>query len=685
MYNFIDVNEVSAVSMPSEALKINGDYIESQVQGYRTLRVQGREALSPELETYEAGTSDGEKLKYRRYPARTIIVTYQLIAQTNEAFREAYNALASVLNVKDAQLIFDDEPDKFFIGTPSVVGEVDPGTNAVIGEIEFLCTDPFKYSVVEYEVEANADEKGILIDYNGTYKSYPKLEADFYSHFDVEDDGETVGGTAGGTGDCGYVAFFNENEKIIQLGDPKEEDAESYAKAQTLISQRFSASTSWGKTAAALWTVNDGVLFPSTVEQLGSVTMGGATYTGGSKSTSGTLIKTRSTGTAPLITYAVTAKTSERTATTIKVEVAVKATLPSTAGLGTGRGIKAYVHMGGSWHGCTLKTGSVAWAAGKSYTANMSFTVYDLQADESSLSSIKFKAERTDSLGDSGAVDESTCNDLRISEYIEPTPTRYFLTASSYGSAADKWHGCSITRVIPDDAAGDSGAANFALTAIHKMHIGDSKTAKNELGAFEIMITTAANKNLAGVRIFKNKTGTKASVAFYLNGKKVYGTADRDISFEKGRFGSKTTFKTSTITKSGSKVVFNICGLKKTFTDSSIRTVKAAKVTFSFEKYSNSKPLAYNGLYSVKFVKNNCDTWEDVPNKFSSFDVVVADCSTGKITLNDNEAPELGALGNDWEDFCLTPGLNQIGYAYSDWVEADSAPKIKVKYREVFL
>jgi hypothetical protein len=43
----------------------------------------------------------------------------------------------------------------------------------------------------------------------------------------------------------------------------------------------------------------------------------------------------------------------------------------------------------------------------------------------------------------------------------------------------------------------------------------------------------------------------------------------------------------------------------------------------------------------------------------------------------------LGALGNDWEDFVLTPGLNQIGIACSEWVE--NAPAMKVRYRDVFL
>ena len=180
MYNFIDVIESSeGVSLPSEALQINGEYIEDLIQGYRTLTVEGREALSPEVLTYETGIRDGSTLQGKRYPARIIRITYQLIAATNEAFREAYNKLARILDVENAQLIFNDEKDKFFTGTPCQIGEVEPGKNAVVGEFEILCADPFKYSVIEYEAEAALDSSSVLIDYEGTYKSFPRLVAEF--------------------------------------------------------------------------------------------------------------------------------------------------------------------------------------------------------------------------------------------------------------------------------------------------------------------------------------------------------------------------------------------------------------------------------------------------------------------------------------------------------------------------
>ena len=92
MYGFRDVNETSdSVILPSEAMQINGEYIENLVEGYRTLSVSGRESLSPEIDTFETGIRDGAQIKNKRYPTRTIIVKYQLIAADNDAFRAAYN------------------------------------------------------------------------------------------------------------------------------------------------------------------------------------------------------------------------------------------------------------------------------------------------------------------------------------------------------------------------------------------------------------------------------------------------------------------------------------------------------------------------------------------------------------------------------------------------------------------
>ena len=89
-----------------------------------------------------------------------------------------------------------------------------------------------------------------------------------------------------------------------------------------------------------------------------------------------------------------------------------------------------------------------------------------------------------------------------------------------------------------------------------------------------------------------------------------------------------------------------------------------------------------NNVEWLRFTSHSVAGWKDVPNKLADGDVVEADCRFGEIYFNGVPAPELGALGNDWEDFRLNPGRNQITCAYSSWGEQ---PDFKLKYREVYI
>lgn len=689
MYNFIDVNEQAseAAFLPSEALMLNGEYIENQISGYRTLHVQGREALSPEINTYETGIRDGSKLKNKRFPARTIIVTYQLIAESNEAFREAYNQLGGILNIEDAEMIFADEPDKYFIGTPVVIGEIEPGKNSVIGTIEFLCTDPFKYSCVEYEATAELDQNSILIDYNGTYKSYPTLQADFYNEEDVSEDGESEN-TVTDSGDCGYVAFFTKDKKIIQLGDPNEVDGENaYAKSQTLMNQTFKSKTAWGTTAKKLWAVNSGVTASSNEELAGTPGMAGATFAEPTTvPVSATLLKVSSTASAPTVDYTVSAAISYRGSNFVVLSIGISASLAkSSSYFGTGYILEGHVYIGGSWRTVTLKRSNDYWAGRTGHTVTFGCTVEGITETQSALTGIKFKATRPDGSGNTGVLSATSCKNLTIGQY-GGSATSWYMTAADYGTGS-AWHGPSITRTLKADASGEYGATNFTFTYSQKLCTSNTQDAQNEYGTFWAACLANDGTDVASVKITKFEVGKKAKVKLRINGL-VVDSFDIDVSYNSKYFGSSSkAVKTTTIKKVGSKITFNVGGRVKTFTRSAVADMKTRKVLFMFEKWGGSgyKPLTYNGLYWAKFVKNNCETWKEIPNKFGPGDVLTADCENGDIRLNGILSPELGALGNDWEQFVLKPGLNQIGFSYSDWVVDGYEPTMKVKYREVFL
>ncbi len=763
MYNFIDTNEASeGLILPSEALEINGEYIENLIEGYRTLHIKGRESLSPELTAFETGVRDGSKLQNKRYPARIITVTYQLIAKTNEEFRAAFNKLASILNVKNARLIFNDEQDKYFIGTPSTMGAVEPGKNSVIGEFEILCADPFKYSVIEYEATPSLDNSSILIDYKGTYKAYPTLEAEFYSENEISEDGETAQALTG-SGDCGYIAFFNEDEKIIQLGDPEEADTAEYEKSQTLLNQILSNQFAWGSAAQALWVTNSANVLPAGIQQTGAVAIGTASFVYPDiPPTSATILTARSETDAPYVDYKVYAATTERTADSVNVKVTitttpagsnnsgaisissgakvtlnktniyVSSTTSSAAGTKTGTyylwdgsvksgriritntssnvgksgqvtgwvnvsdlglssassfydgiGLKGAIQFGnGGWNYATIKNEGDRWNNKDSHTVTFSVKVKNLEATTTEIEDISFKVERTDELeGKAGVLSERNCAIFDISAYAAPIPDTYYLTPSNYGTTNGKWHGPAISRTIPADAAGDVGSTDFTLTYKQKISIGNEPNATRQLGAFQVQLVDANGANICGVRIEKNAAGKKAALSFYVNGKNCYTYKSIDLSYNNKNFSNGT----ATINKTGNMITFNICGWEFWLRCNDIAASKVTKINFMFEQYSVNTPLTYNGIYWVKFVKNNCDTFKDIPNKFTANDVVIADCKNGEILLNNINTAALGAMGNDWENFYLTPGLNQIGFSYSEWVAAEYAPKVKVRYREVFI
>lgn len=687
MYDFIDVTEVpEGLSLPSEALKINGEYIENQISGYRTLTVEGREALSPEVSSFETGSRDGSVLKGKRYPARVIRITYQLVANSNEEFRNAYNKLASILNVTNAELVFNDETDKYFIGTPSLMGEVPPGKNSVVSEFEILCLDPFKYSLMEYEAVPDLDDSAILLDYQGTYKSFPKLEAAFYNEDESSEDGETTQALTG-AGDCGFVAFFTEDEKIIQLGDPDEADKEkTYDSSQTLVNQKFDGANKWGSSAKSLWQTNSGMTSAESVVHSGVIGMGVASYTQGTQIySSGTLLKTVSKAEAPYVHYTVEAKMTKRTENSADITVMISARLDNAQSYFLkGFELWAAVKLGGVQRNVKLKGLSDGWRGTTIHKKSINFTVTGLSTTAKTLTGITFRAYRSDSAGGStGVLAETACANFTIAPKAANLADTFYLTPTNYGTGTN-WHGPGITRAIPADSSGEVGAKNFTLTYAHKMCIGSSSSAIAELGAFQVLLwTTIGGKKtvIAGISVYKGAQGNNANLHLYVNDKMKKNLAF-PVTYKNSIFAPSTT---TTIKKSGDSVDFKLGNNSWHFRDQEIKDIAVTNITITMAKLGSKPALQHNGLCWVKFVKNNCETWKDIPNKFSANDVIEADCRTGAIRLNGLDASAYGALGNDWEGFYLTPGLNRIGFAYSDWVAKEYAPSFKVKYREVFL
>lgn len=214
MYAFVDtVNSgIVGTNLPTEAMSYNGVYLENEIDGYRTLSVTGRELMESEVTDQEIDGMDGSYYRYKTTPARTITVKYQLRARGSREYREAYNKMNKLLSGEQVKVIFNDESDKYFIGTKTSNTQVDGGSNNVIGEIEIYCSDPRKYSTTEKEFTAT---DGVL---NIVNEGTVPVSIDY----DVQTTSET-----------GYIGLVSE-EGIMQYGKVEELDGETYQRSELL-------------------------------------------------------------------------------------------------------------------------------------------------------------------------------------------------------------------------------------------------------------------------------------------------------------------------------------------------------------------------------------------------------------------------------------------------------------------
>lgn len=559
---------LNRTDLPAEAVKINGTYIEDVLTGYTTIITSGREAILPELETYEVGIRSGDHIKSFRYQPRIISVEFVLHGSSLEDLRDKLEALNFILASDESdpepkQFIFNDESDRYYLGIPMLKDDFKDYKNAATGSFEIYCADPFKYSTTQYEVQPTEDSNTTFkVVYNGTCPAYPVVETDFYAS-------NTQGDR---NGECGFVAFVNDRGKILQFGEVNEPDAvaekvneiltsNSWTISKQILNESFNSLTNWA--------LNQGFTSMSTYTQVGTA--------------------------------------------------------------------KAAVLSGGSdkcFQGDSFSTGS-------------------------------------------------------------------------------QWHGPTVTYTLPSDGGNPAttGAKDFRFHASMRFcAASDSVTAKTQMGNFQCWMLDSEGNYICGVQVWKYSGGTVGKVRLYVSGAGVIKEwTNVDFSYYNQYFGMK---KVSTdkrpcnidITKKGGKFTFNIGGLTDTFTLDSAANKVAKKVSMYLAKWGTNPTLSYMGVYSCTMFSDSVvqtrttETVDeltdlvDIVNTFGTNDVLVADCSDGSVRLSNASSdvqgglhPELGALGNDWEEFTLVPGTNYITTMYSDWVNAAYKPTFKMRYRERFL
>lgn len=159
---FVDTipTQKGGVFIPSEALMINEITIEEQISGYQTLTVTGRGPLPKKITAETPDGRDGQRFIEAYYTTRSIVVAYQIIADTAEDLIAKYSQLAAILGDNEFTFNFKDDPDWYYTGTVSATSDLPVGVLAGNGSFTITCSDPHSYST----------EKTVEITNNGTVR-----------------------------------------------------------------------------------------------------------------------------------------------------------------------------------------------------------------------------------------------------------------------------------------------------------------------------------------------------------------------------------------------------------------------------------------------------------------------------------------------------------------------------------
>ena len=152
MYDFKNIDELGELAQSSIQTVFNGNNLDTVIPGFRTLNVNGRALIGQELEIIKVPAKDGAILTENRIEPREITVSYVLVADSNEDFRERFNRLNLVLHtVEPKELLFTDELKYSFKALLHSADVIEESNNTVKGSFTFLCLDPFKYSEVKQQ------------------------------------------------------------------------------------------------------------------------------------------------------------------------------------------------------------------------------------------------------------------------------------------------------------------------------------------------------------------------------------------------------------------------------------------------------------------------------------------------------------------------------------------------------
>lgn len=192
----------------------------------------------------KVGNSKGERFISTSIDSDNIKMNFAVLGNVIESKRE----LARILNVSEPKkLIFNDEPDKYYLAIPDDSNDISDERNWMTGQINWIIPDGVAHSISEEESTNENTPGTIIINNQGSEETYPTVEIKMQS-------------------ENGFLAFINQDGDVCQIGNPDEIDGFDYEKSEKLFDDHFNVDKGW--------LLNEGVTPPvtRTREQKGTVT-----------------------------------------------------------------------------------------------------------------------------------------------------------------------------------------------------------------------------------------------------------------------------------------------------------------------------------------------------------------------------------------------------------------------------
>lgn len=206
-----------------------------------------------------------------------------------------------------------------------------------------------------------------------------------------------------------------------------------------------------------------------------------------------------------------------------------------------------------------------------------------------------------------------------------------------------------------------------------------------QTGNWCLTVLDEDNHLIAGMALEKGDTTGNAAKVQFLLGDGVGGSRNVHIDFtpsiylKDNPYGEESKNKgrnTFDIKKVDDKITFFFYGKYYPYTESRVKTKKAAKVQFfvgqNINRTSEAKQfITHHYLDEFKILKLNVERWVDIPNRYSAGSTLMISGEEGRLYVNNQIAENDEILGTKY--FKVPPGKTKVQLLVSDFSEVESA------------